>query len=110
MTLYDTCLKVGHAAGGVSLHGGLGVLYHHHAVLVVGIGNGKSALRQAVEKCFLGVTVVLKRLVIIQMVTCEVREKTAGKGQSADAFLRDGRSEEHTSELQSRQYLVCRLL
>src|SRR3712207_8412604 len=25
-------------------------------------------------------------------------------------ILRDGRSEEHTSELQSRQYLVCRLL
>src|SRR3712207_7100392 len=24
--------------------------------------------------------------------------------------LREGRSEEHTSELQSRQYLVCRLL
>src|SRR3712207_8251196 len=24
--------------------------------------------------------------------------------------VRDGRSEEHTSELQSRQYLVCRLL
>src|SRR3712207_7228587 len=29
----------------------------------------------------------------------------------ADAVSRDhGRSEEHTSELQSRQYLVCRLL
>src|SRR5258707_12616087 len=30
----------------------------------------------------------------------------------AEAILRarDGRSEEHTSELQSRQYLVCRLL
>src|ERR1035437_10576945 len=26
------------------------------------------------------------------------------------ARVRDGRSEEHTSELQSRQYLVCRLL
>src|SRR3712207_7206826 len=26
------------------------------------------------------------------------------------AVLRDQRSEEHTSELQSRQYLVCRLL
>src|SRR3712207_7851209 len=26
------------------------------------------------------------------------------------AFNRSGRSEEHTSELQSRQYLVCRLL
>src|SRR3712207_7295946 len=28
---------------------------------------------------------------------------------NAGAYL-DGRSEEHTSELQSRQYLVCRLL
>src|SRR3712207_8603796 len=27
-----------------------------------------------------------------------------------DRFVRSGRSEEHTSELQSRQYLVCRLL
>src|SRR5258707_8329446 len=29
---------------------------------------------------------------------------------SRRASQRDGRSEEHTSELQSRQYLVCRLL
>src|SRR3712207_7934158 len=29
---------------------------------------------------------------------------------SADSHQRTGRSEEHTSELQSRQYLVCRLL
>src|SRR3712207_7734928 len=27
-----------------------------------------------------------------------------------DIFVKDMRSEEHTSELQSRQYLVCRLL
>src|SRR3712207_7452367 len=31
-----------------------------------------------------------------------------GQGPAAEA--RPGRSEEHTSELQSRQYLVCRLL
>src|SRR5947209_13625936 len=31
-------------------------------------------------------------------------------GGSAFAFTRKHRSEEHTSELQSRQYLVCRLL
>src|SRR3712207_8031414 len=30
--------------------------------------------------------------------------------QGGDALLQHGRSEEHTSELQSRQYLVCRLL
>src|SRR3712207_7770526 len=29
---------------------------------------------------------------------------------SADGIVYVGRSEEHTSELQSRQYLVCRLL
>src|SRR3712207_8699423 len=34
----------------------------------------------------------------------------AGRGPAAAGFLRARRSEEHTSELQSRQYLVCRLL
>src|SRR3712207_8744695 len=33
-----------------------------------------------------------------------------GKTTIALQFLLEGRSEEHTSELQSRQYLVCRLL
>src|SRR5258707_11922086 len=37
-----------------------------------------------------------------------VREEQAIAG--ADRFLARLRSEEHTSELQSRQYLVCRLL
>src|SRR3712207_8127297 len=32
-----------------------------------------------------------------------------GRG-SAEQWIKEGRSEEHTSELQSRQYLVCRLL
>src|SRR3712207_7362281 len=31
-------------------------------------------------------------------------------GDAASSFTRGTRSEEHTSELQSRQYLVCRLL
>src|SRR3712207_7245519 len=31
-------------------------------------------------------------------------------GRFVSGELLDGRSEEHTSELQSRQYLVCRLL
>src|SRR3712207_7768255 len=33
-----------------------------------------------------------------------------GPGMSQPAFPIEPRSEEHTSELQSRQYLVCRLL
>src|SRR3712207_8993675 len=42
------------------------------------------------------------------------RRRRSGRAHSVPAFPRDlettVRSEEHTSELQSRQYLVCRLL
>src|SRR2546429_4253262 len=38
------------------------------------------------------------------------REKRPGKGREASGWLRLRRSEEHTSELQSRLHLVCRLL
>src|SRR3712207_7927822 len=39
-----------------------------------------------------------------------VPPRRAGKGKAPRYPLRPHRSEEHTSELQSRQYLVCRLL
>src|SRR3712207_7805572 len=46
--------------------------------------------------------------------TGELRRSARGRGgvgkQLPTGFPRDKRSEEHTSELQSRQYLVCRLL
>src|SRR5438445_7399416 len=38
------------------------------------------------------------------------RRKGIRKGVAGREFRYRGRSEEHTSELQSRQYLVCRLL
>src|SRR3712207_7376360 len=38
------------------------------------------------------------------------REQRRERGDENRRLERDGRSEEHTSELQSRQYLVCRLL
>src|SRR3712207_8293294 len=38
------------------------------------------------------------------------REAAAGRRRSREGLRQDARSEEHTSELQSRQYLVCRLL
>src|SRR3712207_7780555 len=40
--------------------------------------------------------------------TCARMGAVTGKGLSD--LIREQRSEEHTSELQSRQYLVCRLL
>src|SRR3712207_8819885 len=38
------------------------------------------------------------------------RDSPGVPGDAADGDTFGGRSEEHTSELQSRQYLVCRLL
>src|SRR3712207_7385933 len=38
------------------------------------------------------------------------RQRAPGEVEPTAGILRIGRSEEHTSELQSRQYLVCRLL
>src|SRR3712207_8845233 len=42
--------------------------------------------------------------------TCVVSKAKRMVDASIALFVRFGRSEEHTSELQSRQYLVCRLL
>src|SRR2546425_9744043 len=39
-----------------------------------------------------------------------LKERQVFLEQGCDAFLADDRSEEHTSELQSLAYLVCRLL
>src|SRR3712207_7024719 len=39
-----------------------------------------------------------------------VVKKTRFRSPGARSAIRSARSEEHTSELQSRQYLVCRLL
>src|SRR5258707_3128507 len=40
----------------------------------------------------------------------DARRREAGAIQAVNEEADDARSEEHTSELQSRQYLVCRLL
>src|SRR5947209_16291682 len=64
----------------------------------------------------------LPRAHILKVVACAVVESHlrddgdvlagvgAHSGDAGEAGLQDLRSEEHTSELQSRQYLVCRLL
>src|SRR3712207_8658572 len=43
----------------------------------------------------------------LRSASCRRAERAAGRAQKPS---RSRRSEEHTSELQSRQYLVCRLL
>ena len=41
VALDDTGAEVGHRPLAIGLHRRLRVLYHEHAILVVGIGNGK---------------------------------------------------------------------
>src|SRR3712207_8382391 len=42
--------------------------------------------------------------------TYDEYRRARGDAQAARDLAKESRSEEHTSELQSRQYLVCRLL
>src|SRR3712207_8299131 len=50
-------------------------------------------------------------VVVTEGFTGNIALKTAeGTAKQIGEYLRSARSEEHTSELQSRQYLVCRLL
>src|SRR3712207_7163271 len=46
----------------------------------------------------------------IVIMTSNIGAATISKNQTLGFTVGDDRSEEHTSELQSRQYLVCRLL
>src|SRR3712207_9126962 len=56
------------------------------------------------------VQVVARAALVVEGLRHEGREVPAAAGQLLDRRLEAVRSEEHTSELQSRQYLVCRLL
>src|SRR3712207_8379104 len=71
---------------------------------VTGVGRGDTVLLHAASGA-VGVSVLKQaRLLGARVIG------TAGEA-GADVVRRfGGRSEEHTSELQSRQYLVCRLL
>src|SRR3712207_9279181 len=53
----------------------------------------------------------LHQLLVLHQPQLEERHHLQGGLRlAADGALHEDRSEEHTSELQSRQYLVCRLL
>ena len=65
MALDNAGTEVGHSPYRVGLHRGLAVLHHHHAILVVSISNGKGIFGQAIKESFLGVTIVLKGLMIV---------------------------------------------
>src|SRR3712207_8553189 len=69
-------------------------LFRSHREVVHGRGDRRGRLLHVVlDDALVGVEVRVPRV-----------------GLVLDRVLREARSEEHTSELQSRQYLVCRLL
>src|SRR5438445_8970118 len=65
----------------------------------VGSGEARSVLRR----------IETLRQLLHGRIDQGLRQRAAGK-RIAQEMAGVGRSEEHTSELQSRQYLVCRLL
>src|SRR3712207_8492798 len=65
---------------------------------------------QQSEDALAQVTAALKSTGGAAGFTAKQLSEMAAQLQSVSTFDDDDRSEEHTSELQSRQYLVCRLL
>ena len=90
MAFQNACPEVGHGLDGVGLHGGFRVLNHEVAVLVIGVDDGECSFGKRVEKCLLGVTVVLESAMVVEMVACEVGEDATCEGQTSDAVLVDG--------------------
>src|SRR3712207_8109429 len=68
---------------------------------------GPDELQEAIRR---GAIEILDDATIANMKAKRQRDKERDKAQRQQQAIADGRSEEHTSELQSRQYLVCRLL
>ena len=88
--LDDASLEVGHRAQRVAVLVGTGVLDHHLAHLVIGIHQCKRPGRQRVKEHLLGGDVVVHRLVEVHVVTGQVGEDAAGKGDALDAALHTG--------------------
>src|SRR3712207_7620343 len=68
---------------------------------------------EEVEGMYAAADRLLGRLVKVtpsSKVVGDLALQLVGAGVPVEDFAADPRSEEHTSELQSRQYLVCRLL
>src|SRR3712207_8400114 len=73
------------------------------SIMGAGLSHGKMRRSSASECC-------MKRFLLILAFAASAQAKSL-YWNSMDVQARlDARSEEHTSELQSRQYLVCRLL
>ena len=85
----DPAPEIGERLQRVSLDLRAGILHHHHAVAVVGIGQRERSLRQRVEQHFFGPDVLSERMMIIQMVVGNVAENGADERESLDAVLHE---------------------
>src|SRR5207302_11088297 len=86
----------------LSLHDALPIFYHAGRADDVIISAGWTMSAVEIENT------LLKHPDVREAAVIAVPDAT--RGQVAKAFIVSNRSEEHTSELQSRENLVCRLL
>src|SRR3712207_2668532 len=87
------------------------VIVASEADIVLGCLIGRYPFRGRRAIAVLGVTVVIGHDVGGLELVSRVLDRFLGEVPPARSLMMvDNRSEEHTSELQSRQYLVCRLL
>ena len=83
----DLRLVIRQRTSGVGGYGRLAVLRHDQSILIIFVRDGKSALFETIEEAFLGIAVVIKCLVIINVVACEIGKERTVKVQTRNALL-----------------------
>ena len=81
------CAIIRHRTGGVGIYLRTAVLRHHESVFIIFIRHRERAFLQPVKQPFLRVAVVVERLMIVDMIACQVRKQCPIKIQSRYPFL-----------------------
>ena len=82
--------EVGHLLHRIGVSHRFCILQHHHAVFIVFVCHGNRSARQTIKKLFLGLDIVVERLVVIQMVVGDIRKYPGLKWYPRNALLVNG--------------------
>ena len=83
----DASLEVGSRMKRIRLHLRLAILHHNHTIAVVCIHHSKGILRQSIKESLLCIAIIVKRPMVVQMVTRKIRKNTTAETETTNTLL-----------------------